>query len=327
MAEKHSDFPSFLEAMRSKRLLHVGHKDADCDALGSAYAMSRVLPGDVGFAHGMKIHTQALAEWLDLDCVIDPDPANYDYSILYDTISTRLLGTPLPARYAIFDHHENGGHRFSSIHNELAEAAEWGWVWPIESTCSLLIDLFQAHDIPIDQKMGVALASGIMTDTVRLRQANGAALRRLSIALEAANLHVEDVWVILENPAVRAARRPAILSSLHTLKEIEHHSWSMLVAEIDSQDNAFVIMDTIIQLGWDIGLVGFPKDGGTMMVSICNAELVFETDIDLGRLMKILAPKVGASEAWGTRAAGRIIAPLALDALTAQCVDTIQAAL
>jgi hypothetical protein len=172
--------------------------------------------------------------------------------------------------------------------------------------------------------MGVALAAGIVTDTVRLRQANGSALRHLSIALDAAGMYVEDIWAVLENSAVRAARRPAILNSLHTIREVKHHGWSILVAEINSQDNAFVIMDTIIQLGWDIGLIGFPKGRGTMVISICNAELVFETEIDLGGWMKALVPEIGASEAWGTRAAGRIIAPLALDELLDQCEKTIR---
>ncbi|MCK5430294.1 MAG: hypothetical protein KAI94_12525 [Anaerolineales bacterium] len=41
------DFHAFIEAMRGKRLLHLGHKDADCDAVGSAYALSCILPGDI----------------------------------------------------------------------------------------------------------------------------------------------------------------------------------------------------------------------------------------------------------------------------------------
>ncbi len=327
MAEKHSDFPAFLEAMRGKRLLHLGHKHADCDALGSSYAMSRVLPGDVGFARGMKVQAQALAAWLELDCINNPNPEDYDYTILYDTLSEPLLGIPVPERYAIFDHHESGGHRFSTNHNELAEAAEWGWVWPAEATCCLLIDLFQEHNIPIDRKMGVALATGILTDTARLRRANGSALRRLSAALDAAQMYVEDIWAVLENPVVRAARRPEILNSLRTLREIEHHGWSLLVAEIDSQDNAFVMMDTIIQLGWDLGLVAFPKEGETMVISICNTELVFETAIDLGGWMKAFAPEIGASEAWGTRAAGRIIAPWPQDKLLLSCLEIITASL
>ena len=59
------DFDEFLQAMDGLRLLHLGHKDADCDALASAYAMSCVLPGDVGFAKGLKTSAQDLAEWLE----------------------------------------------------------------------------------------------------------------------------------------------------------------------------------------------------------------------------------------------------------------------
>ena len=327
MAEKYSNFPAFLAAMRGRRLLHLGHKHADCDALGSAYAMSQVLPGDVGFHCGMKVQAQALAEWLELECLDGPHPADYEYTIIYDTLSVPLLGVPLPEYYAIFDHHESGGHRFSTIHNELADQAEWGWVLPVELTCSLLIDLFLEHAVPIDPKMAVALAAGIVTDTVRLRQAHSPALRRLSVVLEIANLHVEDIWAVLENPAVRAARRPALLNSLRTISEIEQNGWSMLMAEIDSQDNAFVLMDTIIQLGWDIGVVGFSKGENTMVITISTAEIVLEAGIDLGGLMRTLAPEIDASEAWGTRSGGRIIAPLVLDKLMVKCVQTIQTAL
>jgi len=232
MSEKYSDFLAFLAAMRGKRLLHIGHKHADCDALGSAYAMSRLLPGDVGFALELKVQAQSVAKWLDLQWVENPDPADYDYTIIYDTVRSDMLGVPMPARYAIFDHHESGGHRFSTLHNELADAAEWGWVKPVDSTCSLLVDLFQKHALPIDQKMGVALAAGIVTDTARLQQAHASALRRLAVALQASNLHVEDIWAVIEPRDVRAARRPAVLESLRNIQEVNNDGWSCLVSEI-----------------------------------------------------------------------------------------------
>ena len=128
MAEKYSDFKAFLATMSGKRLLHIGHKHADCDALGSAYAMSRLLPGDIGFALDLKVQAQSVASWLDLKWIKNPNPADYDFTIIYDTVKADMLGVPMPARYAIFDHHESGGHRFSVISNELSATAEWGWV-------------------------------------------------------------------------------------------------------------------------------------------------------------------------------------------------------
>ena len=106
-----SSFPEFMEAMRGEKLVHLGHKDADCDALGSAFVLSCLLPGDIGFARGVKATAHDLAEWLGLTILIDPDPAKYDYVTIYDTYSLSMLGLPLPERYALFDHHEPGGHR------------------------------------------------------------------------------------------------------------------------------------------------------------------------------------------------------------------------
>jgi len=327
MSEKYSDFLAFLTAMQGKRLLHIGHKHADCDALGSAYAMSRLLPGDLGFAFGLKVSAQSLAKWLEIEWLDNPDPVDYEYTILYDTVTADILGVPVPECYAIFDHHESGGHRFSTIQNELADEAEWGWVKPVDSTCSLLIDLFQKHAIPIDQKMGVALAAGIVTDTIRLRQAHSGALYRLSIALQAADRHVEDIWSILEPRDIRSARRPAILESLRNIREVNQNGWSILVSEIDSQDNGFVIMDTLIQFGGDMAMIGFPKEDQSMVITACTAEMVEKAGVDLGGFMKALAKQVGASSAWGTRAGGRIIAPMPLTNLIGECVETIHKAL
>ncbi|MFN2234078.1 MAG: DHH family phosphoesterase [Anaerolineales bacterium] len=321
MVEKYSDFEAFLAAMSGKSLLHIGHKDADCDALGSAYAMSRLLPGDIGFALELKAQAQSVATWLDLKWIKNPNPADYDFTIIYDTAGPGMLGVPMPAHYAIFDHHESGGHRFSVISNELSAMAEWGWVLPVESTCSLIIDLLQEHAIPIDQKMAVALAAGIVTDTARLQHAHAPALHRLAIALQAANMHVEDVWAVIEPKNIRAVRRPAVLHSLRNIQESTQQGWSILSTEIDSHDNAFVVMDALIQFGGDMVVVGFPKWGQSMVITAATAMLVEDTGIDLNGLMKVLAPTVNANEVWGTRVGGRIIAPIPVKELVVKCVQ------
>ena len=172
------NFGQFIEAMRGKKLLHLGHKDADSDALGSAYTLSRFLPGDVGFADGLKTPAQDLADHIGLEYIIDPDPTAYDFVIIYDTISLSMLGLPLPTDYALFDHHEPGGHRFAGFHSELAEDATWTFVEPAESTCSLLVDLFQEQSLIIDRKIALPLAAGIVTDTSWLRRADGPARPR-----------------------------------------------------------------------------------------------------------------------------------------------------
>jgi nanoRNase/pAp phosphatase (c-di-AMP/oligoRNAs hydrolase) len=315
----------FLEAMRGKRLLHLGHKDADCDALGSAFALSCLLPGDVGFARGVKASAHDLAQWLGLTVLIDPDPSEYDYVIIYDTLNRSVLGLPLPARYALFDHHEPGGHRYADFHNELADGAEWAWVWPAESTCSLLIDLFRSCEIEIDQRMAVALAAGIMTDTVWLHHADAGALRRLAAVLDVAKLYVEDVLAVIDGPDRKAARRPAVLQAIRGAQEKTAGDWSILSAETDTQDNGFVVVAALKQLGGEICIAGFSKGDGAMVLADCSSTIVQQTGIDLGGLMADVAQKVGAEEMWGTRLFGRIVASTSPETLAEACVDVVAA--
>ena len=131
--------------MRGERLLHLIHHDADCDALGSAYTLSRVLPGEIGTADGMKTSAADLAGWLEIEPLINPDPQDFEYVIIHDTYLGELLGMPLPPRYALIDHHITGGHRFFKGQNQLQAGAEWHWVQPLESTCSLLFELLGAQ--------------------------------------------------------------------------------------------------------------------------------------------------------------------------------------
>jgi nanoRNase/pAp phosphatase (c-di-AMP/oligoRNAs hydrolase) len=262
-----TDFAAFLREMTGHRLLHMGHLDADCDALGSAYALSCMLPGDVGFAQGLKTSARDLAAWLGLRPLIDPDPAAYEYTIIYDTNGPGLLGVPLPARYALFDHHVPGGHRYYESGSELAAQAEWCWVRPVESTCSLLIDLFADQGLPISREMGVALAAGIVTDTGWLRTARAEGLRRLAAAMAPASLYLEDVLAAIDGPKRRAVRRSAVLAAVCGVRETPVDDWSVLAAETDSHDHGFAVVSALGRLGGDVCAVSFPKNGQAMVMA------------------------------------------------------------
>ena len=41
------DFMTFLTAHRGRRILYLAHRQADFDAIGSAYALSTALPGAI----------------------------------------------------------------------------------------------------------------------------------------------------------------------------------------------------------------------------------------------------------------------------------------
>jgi nanoRNase/pAp phosphatase (c-di-AMP/oligoRNAs hydrolase) len=306
-----ADFLAFLEAMRGRRLLHLGHRGADPDALGSAYAMSCILPGDVGCARGVGSAARDLADWLGITPTIDPAPAAYDFVILYDSINPDLVGLPMPARYALFDHHStSGGHRYGSFTNTLAQDAEWCWLRPVESTCSLLVDLFFVHGVPITTKMAVALAAGIITDTGWLQVADASAFRRLAAVLEPTGMYLEDVVGILESPGQRAARRSAVLSALREVQERSVGRWCILSVEADAEEHGWVLTDVLSRVGGDICATVCSANDQTKVTVECAGPLVAQTGIDLAGVMGQVAQGLEGAHTWGTQMLGRIVAPV-----------------
>jgi nanoRNase/pAp phosphatase (c-di-AMP/oligoRNAs hydrolase) len=332
VAEHDAHFPDFLEAMRGRRLIHVGHREADPDALGSAYAMSCVLPGDVGCARGITAAARDLAAWLGIDLLIDPDLASYDYVAFYDSINADLVGLPLPARYALFDHHNLlGGHRYGSFYNELADGAEWCWLRPVESTCSLLADLFIAYDVPITHKMAVALAAGIVSDTGWLQTADASAFRRLAAILKATDLYLEDIVRIVDSPGQRAARRSRVLTALRGVQETYAGRWCILSVETHSDEHSRVLSDVLSRIGGDLWATACPKNGETKASVECAGPLVTQTGLDLAGVMGQVAQDLAGlgtpAHTWGTQMLGRIVAPVDPRELLDLCVAATARAL
>jgi hypothetical protein len=324
MQQRRDNFANFVETMRGKRLLHLGHRDADCDALGSAYAIQTLLGGELGFSGGLKASAADLADWLEIEPLIDPDPQAYDYLIIYDTASAGMLPGRLPERYALFDHHLPGGFRNLHHANLLASQAEWAWLTPIEATCSIVAELLLEHGVQFSKQVAVALAAGIVTDTNNLRLADAAALSRLAAILAGPGLLIENVMEALDNPRRSAQRRQAILSSLCGLGHTSAGNWNLLVGVTDSHDNGFELMGVLHRLGGDLCLVGFPK-GEQSMVMLESHELFSrETHLDLRCLAQDVAQQVNADESWGTPLSGRIRASMPLDELVDAMTEAVR---
>lgn len=305
-------FRYFLEWVRGRHILHLGHQDADCDAVGSVFALSRVIPGDVGFARGLKTSAQDLADGLGLTYLLDPDPLAYDYVIIYDTPNLKQLALTLPPRFALFDHHVPGGHRYSNFQNDLQKDAEWVWIKPISSTCALLTELLTEAGITISREMSLALAAGMVTDTSWLTIANAPMLRHLALALEPNNLYLEDVYTLIDSPNRQAQRRAAVIRSLRHVTEQQINDLAILGTLTDSYDNGFTVSGALARLGAGIRLVAFPREekGRSQVMFECDGVLVERWGVDFAEWGRDIAAALPDNETWGTRAWGRVIAAI-----------------
>ena len=343
-------FHYFLDWVRGRKILHLTHQDADCDAIGSAFALSRVVPGDLGFARSLKTSAQDLADGLGLTYHLNPDPQAYEYVIIYDTPNLKQLALPLPPRFALFDHHVPGGHRYSNFRNDLQQDAEWAWVKPINSTCALLAELFTSTGTPITREMSLALAAGMVTDTSWLSIANAPTLRHLALALEPNNLYLEDVYALIDSPNRRGQRRTAVLQALRRVEERQANGLTLLATLTDSYDNGFAVMGALARLGADVRLVGFPKMGtpGTQKLAEfsgvatsspefppvppsrsqvmfeCDGLLVEQRGVDFEKVGRELAAALPNGETWGTRSWGRVVADVTPGELVAAALAFLQ---
>ena len=187
----------------------------------------------------------------------------------------------------------------------------------------MLTDLFVAHQIPITDEMGLALAAGIVTDTSWLRLANGSVLRRLAHIFEACGLYYEDLLAVLDSSNRNAERRTAILAALRNTQEQRVGQWSILAAQTDSHDYGFAVIGALARLGGDVRIVAFPKNGETLAMIECDAPLITDTDLDMTQIVAAVAKPLNASQTWGTAMWGRIIAPLSAPALLNRCAAAV----
>jgi bifunctional oligoribonuclease and PAP phosphatase NrnA len=303
------DFMTFLSAHRGRRVLYLAHRQADCDAIGSAYAMSTVLPGDVGCFQGIKTSGADLASTLNLTVSINPSVNAYEAVVIMDTMNADLVGAPLPSKYSLIDHHIAGGHRHSNFHNTLLPAAKWAWVQPREATCVVVTELLTAHALPLSRAAGLALLAGIMTDTAMLERAGPSSFRALTTIMETTGLSLSDATIAF-TPRIRHPElRRVILDALRDLRVEQVGSWSMVLAVTDTLDHAFFVNSALVSLLADVRLVAFPSDNFSSMIIIEATDSVLETTaLDVFATVQDLATRLNASAVWGTRTIGRLVA-------------------
>ena len=104
------DVVSYLEG--PGRMLVIVHGNADMDALGSAYALSRAFPEcDIFAPNGLDRVSRMVADKMGVDVLEECDPATYEKVVVVDTSSPEQLetDTAIPAGVTVIDHHKPTG--------------------------------------------------------------------------------------------------------------------------------------------------------------------------------------------------------------------------
>lgn len=236
-----------LKRFSGKRLLVLCHDDADSDALGAAWAMARLVNGDTAVPSRVSEHARELQHRLKIQVLFEPDPEEYDLTVLVDTADSQQLPHCMPRRYVLIDHHPE---------NKLVAGAIASLYREEDSTCQLVWELYRAWDRTVGREEALALAAGIMGDTRSLATAANSTLADLAAILEAGGVDFAALQDTLRvtGHIDRQVRLQAALSG--RLLRVGN---CLVVASMAQRNYVFYVAMMWLELGADIALVAYQE--------------------------------------------------------------------
>lgn len=309
-----SEIEFFNRLKQYRSILYLCHENADCDAVGSAYALASVFGGTIGAVDSCNRVAIALLEALEARVEINPDPAKYEFTVIVDTATKDLLGNFMPSKYALIDHHE-----FS----ELAGSAEFYLHRNVDATAELVYDLFKHNQVHISRKIALALITGIITDTGHFKHARPGSFRKIAEMLEQSGLRFGEVLDTLANLPLDISARIAVLKAAERASIIRLDDHLVATSQVSSYKDAAAT--ALVMIGADIAFVGSEDDGETRISSRARREVV-EAGLNLALVAKAVSEKFGGSSGGHEGAAG-LSARAKLAEVTRECVEEAMRAL
>ena len=181
------EFGFYNRLLDYTNILFLCHRNADPDAVGSAFTLAKAIGGVVGVVDGCNRVANMLVEALDIDLVEKPDPADYDFTVVVDTSTQAQLNAIELSEYAVVDHHSTCS---------LKDGAEFYIHKKVSSTAEIVFEILKSMEAPIMPKSAIALMTGIITDTGNFKYATPSSFKIMAEIIE--NSGVEYGQVVAE---------------------------------------------------------------------------------------------------------------------------------
>ncbi|MBS3817293.1 MAG: DHH family phosphoesterase [Candidatus Thermoplasmatota archaeon] len=261
-----------MEIDKGKTSLFLIHQHADPDAIGSSYYFSKNYGGDVASPTSPSKSGQKLLSFLDFTLNHEVDFEIYDQVIILDTPhpdQLKPLDTPLE-KTSIIDHHpSNSWDR--DVHFE------------DRTSCSEIVyDLIEPEDLT--RKEGVALASGILSDSSSLQRGDFKTFLTLGKILKKADIDLQDVKNILFEPRSHSEKIARLKGTERSSFE-ETEGFIIAHTEIGAFEGS--VASYLLEGGADIALaVNRSGNNDDLRISGRAVDEVTERGVDIGKIFK-----------------------------------------
>ncbi len=282
-----------LAEPRQSKLV-VMHHNADPDALGSALALQAVFPGiQIAAPLGLSSAAKRLLKALDAEVLTRPPYERFDHIVVVDTSSKIQLGEAA-ARIKnpiVLDHHP--------YHDTWEDAAHLYVDSNMVACCELVYELIEtagregytntqlggaASDVATLERIGLALMTGIWTDSGGFRHATPRTLQTAADLLSQTGTSISDVLEILEeDQEPHDGRHQAHLKAATRL--VTHQVGPLVVATSHVSAHEASAARALTLLGADVAFCIAEKKGEIRVSARARKSALARTSLHLGHLL------------------------------------------
>ena len=278
-----------LDILSRKRKLIMMHQSADPDALGSAYAISKVFGGDIDLSGGLNRPAKRMLSMIKAEGKIMPDYSSYDAIISVDAASPGQL----PARPHIdlvIDHHM----RDDSWDADVLLIDEDAF-----ACTQVVLDLIREAEKEIDSDTAFALLAGMYSDTKRLKIGDVRLFEDFTDMLDISGAEMEDLASMLDDRDMSI--KISVMKGMQRLKFDTFRGYMLCSTHVKSFES--MVANALVDAGADIAFVGAPRND-EIRVSARASDRVLREGLHLGKLFKELGYEIDGEGGGHDGAAG-----------------------
>ncbi len=291
-------------------ILYLCHRNADPDALGSAFALKEALGGTIGVIEGCDRVASQIAKQLNIEFVVNPAD-EHDLVVVVDTSTlTQLSGFQLKT-YAVIDHHTT---------TTLNENAVFYLHRNKSSTAEIVLDVLNSMGAPIMRRVAFALIAGIITDTGNFKHASAESFKAVAHLIELSGIEYSEVMDALSTLPQDISMRIAFLKAAQRAAIERVGDWLIVTSQVSSFGGAAA--SNLIAIGADVALVA-SKDGEVVRVSARARKCAINAGVNLARLMEEISAGFSGTGGGHEGAAG-MDAYGDVETILSSCTDYIR---
>jgi nanoRNase/pAp phosphatase (c-di-AMP/oligoRNAs hydrolase) len=294
-------------------ILYLCHRNADPDALGSAFALKEAIGGTIGVVDGCDRVASQIANQLKIEYVLEPK-GEYDLVVVVDTSTPgQLNGFPLGA-YAVIDHHAT---------SSLNENAVFFLHRNRSSTAEIVLEVLKKMGAPIMRRTAFALLAGIVTDTGNFRHASSDSFKAVAELMDHSGIRYNEVIDLLSSVPQDVSMRIAFLKAAQRCVIERVDDWIIVSSHLNSFGGAAA--SSLVSIGADVAFVGAKRDD-VVKVSARARREIQSAGINLAKLMEDISAKFNGTGGGHEGAAGMDLSG-ETDVILLACVDYVKASL